>query len=340
MSILVDERFAGSLDDLRAARAATQLPLLAKGFFTRGAAATSCAGAGADAALLILRDLDDRAPPRCMAHAHASSGSTRSSRRTTPTSSTARSRLGATGIGVNARDLDTFSIDRRAQLELVAQRAARPGRDRARAAIHSRAQGAAAELAGADAILVGTALMRAPDPAAKLRELLVAAARQGLRADARGGRRRRRRGRRRPARLHPRARRARAGAGRCCPSRTRCSRSRSSSASVDDDRRRPRPVLRARERPPRPRRRAAPRRRAGRARRRPAVAARRTRAPRARARDATGRVMLAGGLGADNVARGDRGASGPGRSTRARASSRAPGVKDHDKVRAYVEAAR
>ena len=34
VSILVDERFAGSVDDLRAARAATGLPLLAKGFFS------------------------------------------------------------------------------------------------------------------------------------------------------------------------------------------------------------------------------------------------------------------------------------------------------------------
>ncbi len=34
MSVLVDERFGGSLDDLRAARAATRLPLLAKGFFS------------------------------------------------------------------------------------------------------------------------------------------------------------------------------------------------------------------------------------------------------------------------------------------------------------------
>jgi phosphoribosylanthranilate isomerase len=42
----------------------------------------------------------------------------------------------------------------------------------AESAIHTRAQGAAAELAGADAILVGTTLMRAPDPGAKLRELL------------------------------------------------------------------------------------------------------------------------------------------------------------------------
>ena len=42
----------------------------------------------------------------------------------------------------------------------------------AESAVHTRAQGAAAELAGADAILVGSALMRAADPPAKLREIL------------------------------------------------------------------------------------------------------------------------------------------------------------------------
>src|SRR6185312_4434040 len=67
--------------------------------------------------------------------------------------------------------LGTFRIDRAAQLELVAK----APRDRvvvAESAIHTRAQAAAAELAGADAFLVGTSLMRAPDPGAKLRELL------------------------------------------------------------------------------------------------------------------------------------------------------------------------
>ena len=34
MSVLVDERFGGTWDDLRAARAAASLPLLAKGFFS------------------------------------------------------------------------------------------------------------------------------------------------------------------------------------------------------------------------------------------------------------------------------------------------------------------
>ena len=68
-------------------------------------------------------------------------------------------RLGAETIGINARDLSTFEIDRRAQLALVAK----APRDRvvvAESGIASRAQGAAAELAGADAILVGSALMR------------------------------------------------------------------------------------------------------------------------------------------------------------------------------------
>ena len=79
--------------------------------------------------------------------------------------------LGANVLGVNARDLSTFAIDRRAQLELVARIPA----DRiviAESGIETRAQGAAAELAGADAVLVGSTLMRAADPAAKLAELL------------------------------------------------------------------------------------------------------------------------------------------------------------------------
>jgi hypothetical protein len=82
--------------------------------------------------------------------------------------------LRAPVVGINARDLSTFSIDRRAQLDLVAQSHKVPYGPMvvAESGIHTRAQGAAAELAGADAILVGSALMQAPDPADKLRELL------------------------------------------------------------------------------------------------------------------------------------------------------------------------
>jgi indole-3-glycerol phosphate synthase / phosphoribosylanthranilate isomerase len=170
VSILVDERFGGSLEDLRAARATTALPLLAKGFFSTRAHLEAVRAAGADAALLLLRDLDDETVGRltrtaeelgldALVEAHDGEELERAVA------------LGAEIVGVNARDLDTFEVDRRAQLELVA----RAPRDRvvvAESGIVSRAQGAEAELAGANAILVGSALMRAPDPAAKLRQLL------------------------------------------------------------------------------------------------------------------------------------------------------------------------
>jgi phosphoribosylanthranilate isomerase len=80
--------------------------------------------------------------------------------------------LGAEVIGINARDLETFQVDRAAQLELVARMRHHGGVIVAESGVHSRAQGAAAELAGADAILIGSALMRADDPAARLREIL------------------------------------------------------------------------------------------------------------------------------------------------------------------------
>jgi indole-3-glycerol phosphate synthase/phosphoribosylanthranilate isomerase len=170
VSILVDERFAGTVDDLCAARAAAQLPLLAKGFFTREEELDELRAAGADAALLILRDLDDRRAAALMAHAATIGLDTLVEAHDADELSRAEA-LGADPIGINARDLSTFAIDRSAQLELVA-RAPRERVVIAESAIHSRAAGAEAELAGADSVLVGTALMKAPDPAARLRELI------------------------------------------------------------------------------------------------------------------------------------------------------------------------
>ena len=170
ISVLVDERFGGTWDDLRAARAATDAPLLAKGFFSTPEHLRTARDSGADAVLLLLRDLDDAATSTLMDEA-ASLGLDTLVEAHDADELDRAVRLGAPVIGVNARDLSTFRIDRRAQLELVR----RAPRDRvviAESGIESRAQGAAAELAGADAILVGSALMRAPDPAARLRELL------------------------------------------------------------------------------------------------------------------------------------------------------------------------
>ena len=170
ISILVDERFGGSLADLRAARAATAAPLLAKGFFRTAADLRAVAEAGADAVLLLLRDLDDTCAAELMRVAatlgldplvevHDASELERAVA------------LDADPLGVNARDLSTFRIDRRAQLELIAQAPA----DRvvvAESGVRSRAQAAEAELAGAAAVLVGSALMLAPNPSAQLRDLI------------------------------------------------------------------------------------------------------------------------------------------------------------------------
>ena len=169
-SILVDERFGGTWDDLRAARAAGSLPLLAKGFFTREADLRTAREAGADAVLLLLRDLEDDAAARLMAIASSLGLETLVEAHDAGEVERAIG-LGAPVIGINARDLSTFEIDRAAQLRLVA----RAPRDRiviAESGIESRGQGAAAELAGADAILVGSTLMRASDPASKLAEIL------------------------------------------------------------------------------------------------------------------------------------------------------------------------
>jgi indole-3-glycerol phosphate synthase/phosphoribosylanthranilate isomerase len=170
VSVLVDASFAGSVEDLRAARAATELPLLAKGFFPTEEQLRAVREAGADAALLILRDLDDATAAELM-RAAAELGLDALVEVHNEDELGRASSLDARVIGVNARDLGTFRIDRGAQLELVAS----APRDRivvAESAIHTRAQAAAAELAGADAVLVGTSLMRASDPGAKLEELL------------------------------------------------------------------------------------------------------------------------------------------------------------------------
>jgi indole-3-glycerol phosphate synthase/phosphoribosylanthranilate isomerase len=169
VSVLVDERFGGSVDDLRAARAAASVPLLAKGFFREPDEMTELKRSGADAVLLLLRDLDDELTTELMAAARELDLDALVEAHDTDELSRAID-LGADPIGINARDLSTFEIDRNAQLELVAQ-APRHRVVVAESGIESRAQAAAAELAGADAVLVGSTLMRAPDPADKLREL-------------------------------------------------------------------------------------------------------------------------------------------------------------------------
>jgi indole-3-glycerol phosphate synthase / phosphoribosylanthranilate isomerase len=171
VSVLVDARFGGSLADLRAARAGTRAPLLAKGFFREPRQLLEVKNAGADAALIILSDVDDARAAELLAYARALDLDALVEAHDADELERAFA-LGSPVIGVNARDLSTFEIDRSRQLELVARMRGRGCVVVAESGVWTRAQGAAAELAGADAILVGSALMRAADPAAKLREIV------------------------------------------------------------------------------------------------------------------------------------------------------------------------
>jgi indole-3-glycerol phosphate synthase/phosphoribosylanthranilate isomerase len=170
ISVLVDEQFAGTVDDLRTARATTDVPLLAKGFFSTEEHVRELKEAGADAVLLILRDLDDETTTRLLAYASELGMDALVEAHDADELQRAMA-IDAPVIGINARDLSTFEIDLRGQLRLVAQ----APKDRiviAESGVHTRAQGAAAELAGAAAVLVGTSLMKAQDPGAKLRDLV------------------------------------------------------------------------------------------------------------------------------------------------------------------------
>jgi phosphoribosylanthranilate isomerase len=144
---------------------------LAKGFFTQELQLLQLKVAGADAVLLLLRDLDDAAARGMLSYARELGLDALVEAHDADELHRAVA-LEAEVVGVNARDLSTFEIDRQAQLELVARMRRHESIIVAESGVSTRAQGAAAELAGADAILVGSALMRAPDPQAKLTEIL------------------------------------------------------------------------------------------------------------------------------------------------------------------------
>ena len=246
MSVLVDERFGGTWDDLRAARAATALPLLAKGFFTTPDDLETARAAGADAVLLLLRDLDDAQVRALQGGANDLGLDTLVEAHDADELERAVA-LDAPVIGINARDLSTFDLDRRRQLELLA----RAPRDRvliAESAIRDPSSGGRGRADRRERRARRLDADARARPRSEARRAALAAARQGVRPDPPGGRRRRRRGGRRPGRVHPRRRepaphRRAARRARHRPARGRLRRR----ARGDGGRRRA--VLRARQRP-------------------------------------------------------------------------------------------
>jgi indole-3-glycerol phosphate synthase len=161
--------FRGSLDDLRAARVATTLPLLRKDFLLAPSQLVEARAAGADAVLLITASVSDEDLASLLQTAKELELSALVE---THTEEDLRRALdaGAPVVGVNARDLETLDVDEERALRLLEDVPS----DRVRvfeSGISSRAQVERAAASGADAVLVGEHLMRAPDPAAAIAEL-------------------------------------------------------------------------------------------------------------------------------------------------------------------------
>jgi indole-3-glycerol phosphate synthase len=174
LSVLTDaEFFGGSPDDLRAARAATGLPVLRKDFTIAPADVCDARIMGADAVLLIAAALDDDELGELhtlaldvgldvLVEVHDEQELERALA------------VGAGLVGVNQRDLVTFEVDH--------ERAERVGRAMpdtvvrvAESGIRGPDDARRLAAAGFDAVLVGESLVTSPDPAAAVAALRSAA---------------------------------------------------------------------------------------------------------------------------------------------------------------------
>jgi indole-3-glycerol phosphate synthase len=170
LSVLTDERhFGGTLEDLRAARAACSLPILRKDFIVDPYQLLEAAVNGADAVLLIVGALDDAQLQSmylgargldldCLVEVHDGEELERALQ------------LDADVIGINNRNLDEGTVDVTTTYELMPDVPA--GKTVvAESGISARAELEELERVGVDAVLIGSALMSAADPEALTREL-------------------------------------------------------------------------------------------------------------------------------------------------------------------------
>src|SRR5205807_7179949 len=120
VSVLTEEDyFDGSLDDLRAVRQATSLPILRKDFIFDEFQVYESAAAGADALLLIVAALDDQALERLRRITEDELGMDALVEVHTQDELARALRIGARLIGVNNRDLRTFEVSTATSAQLV-----------------------------------------------------------------------------------------------------------------------------------------------------------------------------------------------------------------------------
>jgi indole-3-glycerol phosphate synthase len=170
ISVLTDgPGFGGSLDDLVAVRAAVDVPLLRKDFVVDRYQLLEARAAGADAALLIVAALAPDALRRLLDEAGELGLAALVEIHDGPELDVALA-AGATVIGVNNRNLRTFVVDLAVSESLLPRIPPRV-RAVAESGVRTAADARRLRAAGATNLLVGEALVRAPDPGALLREM-------------------------------------------------------------------------------------------------------------------------------------------------------------------------
>lgn len=179
ISVLTERRrFGGTLEDLRAVRAAVDIPILRKDFILTSYQLWEARAHGADLALLLAVALDQNALVSLIERAE-SIGLTPLVECHTEEEVKRAVDAGARVIGINARDLRTLEVDRSTFARLaplipnnivkIAESGVRGPHD---VIEYARA--------GADAVLVGESLVLGKDPRAAVADLVAAGAHPAL----------------------------------------------------------------------------------------------------------------------------------------------------------------
>ena len=181
LSILTEQRhFGGSLDDLREALSASALPILRKDFIVDPYQVYESAVAGADAILLIVAALRDDDLGRLYNEAEGLDLDVLVEVHDEQELERALDIVDADVIGINNRDLVDFSVDVERTYELLSDVPA--GKTVvSESGFNTREQLDDLERVGVDAVLIGEALMRAPDVESATSEL---AGQEGAESDA------------------------------------------------------------------------------------------------------------------------------------------------------------
>jgi len=171
LSVLTEEEFfQGSLTNLRTARRVVTVPVLRKDFIVDPWQVWEARSADADSFLLIVAILADSQLAELLAAGRELGMEPLVEVHSREELQRALS-AGARIIGVNNRDLRTFTVSLQTSLDLIRE----IPRDRiavSESGLHAAADLARLRDAGFHAFLIGESLMQAPDPAAALRSLL------------------------------------------------------------------------------------------------------------------------------------------------------------------------